>query len=138
MAIATDIRQTGLPLVAPACVLTGGESTVTLRGRGKGGRNQEMALAFLQAASAELDLEGITFLSGATDGNDGPTDAAGGFADATALSKCRSAGLDISTALADNDSYSLLQKAGALLVTGADEYERLRCAGSSSERKTEW
>jgi len=118
--VAADIRAHGLPLRAPACVLAGGESTVTLRGAGKGGRNQEMALAFLGAASeAGLELGGLCFLSGASDGNDGPTEAAGGFADATALRACRVAGLDLKGSLADNDSYRFLEKVGALLVTGA-------------------
>jgi hydroxypyruvate reductase len=130
VAIAADIRAHGLPLKAPACVLAGGESTVTQRGKGRGGRNQEMALAFQEAAvGAGLDLEGVSFLSGATDGNDGPTDAAGGVADAESLASCRGAPdrvggaarqpLDARAALADNDSYQLLKAAGSLLVTGA-------------------
>ena len=119
VAMAADIREHGLPLQGPACVLAGGESTVTLRGKGRGGRNQEMALAFLDAAEGTgLDLEGLAFLSGATDGNDGPTDAAGGVADRAALEACRAGGFDIKAALADNNSYQLLKDAGALIVTG--------------------
>jgi hydroxypyruvate reductase len=119
VAIAADIRAHGLPMKAPACILAGGESTVTLRGKGKGGRNQEMALAFLEAAAGSgLDLAGVTFLSGATDGNDGPTDAAGGIVDASSLEACRASSLDVKAALACNDSYQLLRSAGSLLVTG--------------------
>jgi len=120
VAVAADIRAHGLPMKGPACVLAGGESTVTLRGKGRGGRNQEMVLAFLDAAEATgLDLEGVAFLSGATDGDDGPTDAAGGVADKAALEACRASSLDVKAALADNNSYQLLKNAGALLVTGA-------------------
>jgi len=119
VALALDVRAHGLPAKAPLCVLAGGESTVTLRGKGRGGRNQEMVLAFLDAAAGTgLDLDGVAFLSGATDGNDGPTDAAGGVADRAALEACRAASLDLKAALADNDSYQLLKDAGALLVTG--------------------
>lgn len=116
-AIAQDILAHKTPLPPPACVLAGGESTVTLRGSGKGGRNQEMALAFLEAAAAKgLDLSRISFLSAASDGNDGPTDATGGIADsitagATTLQAIRSA-------LLDNDSYHCLGAAGGLLKTG--------------------
>lgn len=119
VAMAADIRAHGLPIKGPACVLAGGESTVTLRGKGRGGRNQEMALAFLDAAAGVgLNLDGVAFLSGATDGNDGPTDAAGGIADRAAIEACVSASLDPKAALADNDSYQLLKDVGALLVTG--------------------
>jgi len=119
VAMAADIRAHALPLRAPACVLAGGESTVTLRGGGRGGRNQELALAFLVGAlDAGLDLEGISFLSGATDGNDGPTEAAGGLVDAASLAAVVALGLDPKAALADNDSYQLLKAADSLLVTG--------------------
>lgn len=117
--IAADIRARSLPLAPPACVIAGGESTVTLRGRGKGGRNQEMALSFLDAAmDASLDLSGIAFLSGATDGSDGPTDAAGGLIDRSTLEACSAAGLDAKAALAENGSYFFLKAAGALFSTG--------------------
>ncbi len=118
-AMAWDLHRSGLPLPLPACVLSGGESTVTLRGRGKGGRNQEMALAFLDAAAdLGLGLEGTAFLACATDGNDGPTDAAGGLADAVTLAAVREGGLDTKAALADNASYQLLHNALGLVVTG--------------------
>ena len=118
-ALASDIRAGALPLAAPACVIAGGESTVTLRGGGKGGRNQEMALAFLDAANRSgLDLSAIAFLSAATDGGDGPTDAAGGIADAATQSSCDAASFDIEAALADNASYDALRAADSLIVTG--------------------
>ena len=117
--IAADIAARSLPLAPPACVIAGGESTVTLRGHGKGGRNQEMALSFLDAAMrASLDLSGIAFLSGATDGSDGPTDAAGGLINRSTPEACLASGLDVKAALAENDSYHLLKAAGALFSTG--------------------
>ena len=119
VALALDIETEGIPLSAPACILAGGESTVTLRGKGTGGRNQEMALAFLDAANdAGLDLSRVAFLSGATDGNDGPTDAAGGIVDAATRRGAAEARLRTKTALAANDSYAFLKAAGGLLVTG--------------------
>ena len=77
-AIARQARLYGQPASAPACLISGGETTVTIRGNGKGGRNQEFALA------AAIDLAGldeVLVLSGGTDGTDGPTDAAGAMAD---------------------------------------------------------
>ena len=97
------------------CLLAGGETTVTLRGKGRGGRNQEMALA------ATLLLDGDTRLSMVcvgTDGTDGPTDAAGGFADGTGAARARAMGLDLSAMLAENDSYHALDALGTLLRTG--------------------
>ncbi len=102
----------------PVCVLWGGETTVTVRGAGKGGRNQELALAFLR----ELDLgkreENIYLLSASTDGNDGPTDAAGAFASARVLKEADALGLDIDRFLQSNDSYTFFEKSGGLLKTG--------------------
>jgi hydroxypyruvate reductase len=118
-AMAWDIRAHAIPRAEPACVIAGGESTVTLRGRGKGGRNQEMALAFLEAANRSgLDLSAIAFLSAATDGGDGPTDAAGGIADAATRARFGAAELDAEAALADNASYDALRAADSLVVTG--------------------
>lgn len=103
----------------PLALLAGGETTVTLRGHGKGGRNQELALAFALAAE-RLGLPACwTLLSGGTDGRDGPTDAAGGIVDAHTLQRMRSAGIDPITMLDNNDSYAALQSAQDLLVTGA-------------------
>ena len=93
----------------------GGETTVTLTGKGLGGRNQEMALA---AAIALRGREHIAFLSVGSDGTDGPTDAAGGAADCATYEKMRAAGVSPEAALADNDSYRALQACGDLIVTG--------------------
>ena len=93
----------------------GGETTVTLTGKGLGGRNQEMALA---AAIALRGTEGIAFCSVGSDGTDGPTDAAGGYADGKTYDAMQAAGVSPAAALADNDSYHALQKAGCLIVTG--------------------
>ncbi|MBQ6066318.1 MAG: DUF4147 domain-containing protein [Clostridia bacterium] len=95
--------------------LYGGETTVTLTGNGLGGRNQEMALA---AAIALKGREGIAFCSVGSDGTDGPTDAAGGFADGAAYEKMTAAGVSPEAALADNDSYRALKACGDLIVTG--------------------
>ena len=117
--IARDIRERGLPVSPPACVLAGGETTVTLKNDGKGGRNQEMALSFLAEAMAAGDkLSGVCFLSGATDGNDGPTDAAGGFACAEAAAAALEQGLDPNEYLSRNDSYHFFDRIEHLLKTG--------------------
>ena len=108
--------QAGLrPGDAPLCLLAGGETTVTIRGNGKGGRNQEMALA----ATLELaDDRGIDLICVGTDGTDGPTDAAGGYAFSGDLARLRAIGLHPKESLDANDSYPLLLKAGTLLRTG--------------------
>ena len=108
--------QAGLrPGDAPLCLLAGGETTVTIRGSGKGGRNQEMALA----ATLELaDDRGIDLICVGTDGTDGPTDAAGGYAFSGDLARLRAIGLHPEESLGANDSYPLLLKAGTLLRTG--------------------
>jgi len=114
-AIARGIRATGNPVPRPACVLSGGETTVTIRGGGRGGRNQEFALA----AALEVDgVEGVLLFSGATDGTDGPTDAAGAWADGSTVRRGREAGLDAAAMLRENDSYAFFQGVGDLLVTG--------------------
>jgi hydroxypyruvate reductase len=117
--IARDVRNHGLLAKTPACIVAGGETTVTLRGNGKGGRNQEMALAFLAELSRdELRGQGIHFLSAATDGSDGPTDAAGAFASMEVLEQVDAAGLSIARSLAANDSYRFFAGLGQLLKTG--------------------
>jgi glycerate-2-kinase len=98
------------------CVVAGGETTVRVRGRGRGGRNQEFALA---AAMALDGITGIALLSAGTDGIDGPTDAAGGVVDGGTLAAARRRGLDVRAALADNDAYGFLSALGALFVPGA-------------------
>ncbi|MFP5221697.1 MAG: glycerate kinase [Acidobacteriota bacterium] len=117
--IAKDVRKSGMLVAKPACVLLGGETVVTLVGEGKGGRNQEMALAFL--AEMDKDAESgrnIYYLSASTDGSDGPTDAAGAFATPELLEKARKMGLSMAKALADNDSYHFFEALGGLYKTG--------------------
>jgi len=114
-AIAKEIIMTGNPVARPACVLSGGETTVTVSGKGLGGRNQEFALA---AAAAIDGAEGVVILSGGTDGTDGPTDAAGGVVDGTTLQRGRDKGLDAADFLRRNDSHTFLRAVGDLLVTG--------------------
>ncbi len=119
LAVANDIEKYGCPIAKPACVLAGGETTVTLRGSGKGGRNQEMVLSFLSGMADSLaGLEGICFFSGATDGSDGPTDAAGAFASIETLGAARRAGLDPMHFLSRNDSYAFFNTTGSLVKTG--------------------
>jgi len=114
-AIAHEIRQSGLPLPPPVCVLTGGETTVTLRGHGKGGRNQEFALA----AAMDIDgLDGVVMLSGGTDGTDGPTDAAGAVADGTTINRAQALGLSPEDFIQRNDSYHFFAALDDLLFTG--------------------
>jgi len=114
-AIAKEIAKTNHPIGPPACVISGGETTVTIRGKGLGGRNQEFVLA------SALDIQGlkdIVVLSGGTDGTDGPTDAAGAIADVDTVRRAHELGLDPTAYLADNDSYHFFEKLGDLLVTG--------------------
>lgn len=106
--------------MAPGQTLVfGGETTVTLRGDGLGGRNQELALRVACAAEAAGVTGDWRFLSGGTDGRDGPTDAAGGLVGPESCATARDEGCDPQAALARNDSYHALKAAGALLVTGA-------------------
>lgn len=100
----------------PACLLWGGETTVTVTGDGRGGRNQEVALA----AALALDGAGreIVLLSGGTDGLDGPTDAAGAWATPRTAQRARALGLDPADHLARNDAYPLLDALGQLVRTG--------------------
>jgi glycerate 2-kinase len=119
LGIARDIRKNGLPAPTPACIIAGGETTVTLRGGGRGGRNQEMALSFLRELSADPDSsEGVYFLAASTDGNDGPTDAAGAFACLELAEASREAGLDSGDYLGRSDSYSFFERIGGLYKTG--------------------
>jgi hydroxypyruvate reductase len=114
-AIGKEIVSSGNPIRTPACVLAGGETTVTIRGKGKGGRNQELALA------AALCLDGwpnISVLSAGTDGSDGPTDAAGAFADAFTCRNAAQKGLNPMDHLSRNDSYNFFKAIGDLLITG--------------------
>jgi len=103
----------------PLALLAGGETTVTLHGNGRGGRNQEMALAFAIAAEQQGLTGNWTFLSGGTDGRDGPTDAAGGIVDRNTLQRMIQAGVNPTALLENNDSYTALKTSGDLVNTGA-------------------
>jgi len=121
-ALEGEAREVGRDLVRrcralppAACLVAAGETTVTVRGAGRGGRCQEAAL------SAALAIAGdptVVLLAGGTDGTDGPTDAAGGLADGGTAARARAAGVDPAAALENNDAYRALQAAGDLLVTG--------------------
>ena len=114
-AIFREVLATGFPLAPPACILSGGETTVTLKGKGKGGRNQEFSLAVALHIQGE---DRIFFLSGGTDGTDGPTDAAGAFADGTTVERARALNLEAGRTLDENDSYPFFDALGELLITG--------------------
>ena len=114
-AIAKEILHTGQPLLRPACVVAGGETTVTIQGEGMGGRNQELALA----AAMQLDgLDDVMVVALATDGTDGPTDAAGAIAEGSTLRRARAKKLLARDYLANNDSYRFFDQLDDLLVTG--------------------
>jgi hydroxypyruvate reductase len=117
-AIAREIARTGNPVKPPACVLGGGETTVTVRGQGAGGRNQEMALAWA-ISMADRPFSGETcFASVASDGTDGPTTAAGGLVDPFTCSRAMQLGLMPQKFLRANDSSNFLKVTGDLIVTG--------------------
>ena len=117
--MARDVHKHGLLAPRPACLIGGGETTVTLRGSGKGGRNQEMALAFLnEMRNDPATAPEIYFLSASTDGSDGPTDAAGAFASWDLVQQARQQALNPEVYLQNNDSYHFFQALDALLKTG--------------------
>ena len=114
-AMARDLKAGRGPVAPPCCVIAGGETTVTVRGQGNGGRCQELALA------AAIELEGLTgavVLAAGTDGSDGPTTAAGAIADGESARRARAAHVDLAARLADNDSHAALEPLGDLLLTG--------------------
>ncbi|MFQ5864575.1 MAG: glycerate kinase [bacterium] len=114
-AIAKEILHTGNPIQAPACVISGGETTVTLRGHGKGGRNQEFVLA---AAIDIAGMDSVVILSGGTDGTDGPTDAAGALCDGKTVQRALANGMQAREYLSDNNAYPFFESLGDLLITG--------------------
>lgn len=103
------------PVPRPACLVWGGETTVTVRGQGKGGRNQELALA---AALSITGLPNVALVCLGTDGTDGPTDAAGAVATGDTITRARAVGLDASAHLEDNDAYPFFDTLGDLILTG--------------------
>lgn len=114
-AVAREIRRSGHPVPAPACIISGGETTVTIRGTGLGGRNQELALA------AALDIageEGMAVLSAGTDGTDGPTDATGAIAYGDTVARAAATGSSARTSLDANDAYHFFDPLEDLIRTG--------------------
>jgi hydroxypyruvate reductase len=101
------VISSGNPIQKPACILSGGETTVTIKGHGLGGRNQEFALAGALEISG---IEKVLLLSGGTDGTDGPTDATGAVADHTTVHRAKSMGMDPKAHLENNDAYPFFQK----------------------------
>ncbi len=114
-ALAKEEASNGRPLPLPACLVLGGETTVTVRGPGRGGRNQEVALG---AALALEGWESVLIATLATDGTDGPTDAAGAFADGSTGARARALGLDPADHLTRNDAYPFFAALGDLIITG--------------------
>jgi glycerate-2-kinase len=113
--IAREISTSGNPVPKPAGIIAGGETTVTVTGKGLGGRNQEIALA---AAQKLNDMNGVVVASLSTDGVDGPTDAAGAISDGKTLVRAAKMGLTPEEYLAENDSYHFFSKLGDLIFTG--------------------
>lgn len=114
-AIAKEIHHSGNPLTPPSCIITGGETTVSITGNGLGGRNQEFVLA------AALDIDGLpntVIVSIGTDGTDGPTDAAGAIADGQTVKRAFNLGLNPRKYLDNNDAYNFFSPLGDLLITG--------------------
>lgn len=109
------LARRAMSMQRPACLISGGETTVTVTGSGRGGRNLELALAF----ALEIEgVAGITLLSAGTDGMDGSADAAGAVVDGATIAAARARGLDPDAYLARNDSYTFFREAGGLVVTG--------------------
>lgn len=114
-AVAIEVTFSKNPVSPPACIICGGETTVTLKGKGKGGRNQELALAFSIAVKG---MENIVALFAGTDGTDGPTDAAGAIVDGDTVSRSITSGLDAKAYLDGNNSYPFFKVLNDLVITG--------------------
>lgn len=111
---ALEAKRAAVPR-SPVCLISGGETTVTVTGTGKGGRNMELALSF----ALEIEgVPGITLLSAGTDGIDGPTDSSGAIVEGTTATGARDKGIDPEARLRDNDSYDFFREIGGLLITG--------------------
>ena len=113
--VARSVEETGTPLAPPACIVAGGETTVTVRGQGKGGRCQEFALS---AARSIRGRPRVLVAAFGTDGTDGPTDAAGAIADGSTVDRAAALGLDSAESLRRNDAYPFFSALGDLIVTG--------------------
>ena len=103
----------------PTAYISGGETTVTVKGSGSGGRNQEMALALAIEANSKANPNHWIFLSGSTDGIDGPTNAAGGLIDSKTSDRIKMSGHDPTWFLENNNSYQALSQSGDLIITGS-------------------
>jgi hydroxypyruvate reductase len=114
-ALLKQIDASGQPIPRPACLIAGGETTVTLRGSGMGGRNQELALGAVPLLAGIPDVALVTL---GTDGEDGPTDAAGALVTGDTLDQARQMGLDPLAFLRNNDSYHFFDTIGGLIRTG--------------------
>jgi hydroxypyruvate reductase len=113
--VARAIVASGKPISRPACIIAGGETTVTIHGNGKGGRNQELALGAVEGLAG---LAGVVLVTLATDGGDGPTDAAGAVVTGETCDRARNLGLSPSNHLARNDAYHFFEPLGDLLKPG--------------------
>ena len=113
--VVLEAKRSGNPLDPPAVILCGGETTVTVRGKGRGGRNQEFALA---AAIEIAGEEGVAVAAMGSDGVDGPTDAAGAVVDGHTIPRAKQLGIDPAAYLRDNDSYTFFRIVGGHIVTG--------------------
>ena len=114
-AIAREEKNNNLPLKKPCAIVFGGETVVHVTGKGKGGRNQELALS---AVKGIAELEEVVICSVGTDGTDGPTDVAGGIVDGESLKRLRKLGIDVDEMLKNNDSYNALKSIDGLIITG--------------------
>jgi len=114
-AIAREVVHSGQPIARPACIIAGGETTVTVRGSGLGGRNQELALA---AVAGIEGLDGVAIVALGTDGTDGPSDAAGAICTGRTALRAAQQGLSIAGYLADNDAYRFFEALGVLIISG--------------------
>ena len=113
--IAKEIINSSNPVKAPACIISGGETTVIVKGDGLGGRNMEFAI---QSANFINGLENVLAASIGTDGTDGPTDAAGAFSDGETVKRSKILNLEINKYIENNDSYNFFKKLGDLIITG--------------------
>jgi glycerate-2-kinase len=114
-AVGREIARRGRPFTRPCCLLAGGELTVTVSGKGRGGRAQEFALA------GALEIQGLDnfWMAGfGTDGSDGPTDAAGAIADGKTVSRAAQQDMHATDALLQSNAYGFFQKAGGHIITG--------------------
>ena len=114
-AIAKDIREFGNPVRPPACLITGGEPTVTVTGSGKGGRAQECVLA---AAQEVAGLSNVVVAGFGTDGTDGSTDVAGAMVDGKTIQRAKKNGISVENILERHDSFSFFNQIGGHIITG--------------------